>query len=74
MQPLLPRKIIVNNSKINVEKQISNKFNNFFRDIGPELAKEIPEPARSFKSYIPKSKTIMPTRPISANEFKNVFS
>ena len=48
-------------------------FNNFFVDIGPELAKEIPEPARSFESYIPKSNTIMPTGPISVNEFKNAF-
>ena len=41
-QPLLPRKIIVNNFKINDEKRIANKFNNFFIDNGPELAKEIP--------------------------------
>ena len=62
-QPLLPSKIIL----------IANKFNNFFIDIGPKLAKEIPEPARSFESCIPKSKTIMPTGPIGINELKNAF-
>ena len=41
---------------------MANKFNNFFIDIGPELAKEIP-PARSFESSIPKHNTIMPTGP-----------
>ena len=29
---------------------IANKFNNFFIDIGPELSKEIPRPAKSFES------------------------
>ena len=72
-EPLLPRKIIVNNFDINGEKQITNKFNNFFIDIGLELPKEIPEPAKSFKSYIPKSNMIMSTGPISVKKLKNVF-
>ena len=71
-QPLLPRKIIVNNLEINEEKRIANKFN-FFIYIGPELAKEIPEPTRSFESYVLKSNMIMPTGPISVNELKNAF-
>ena len=49
-QPLLPCKIIINNIKINEEKQIANEFNNFFIDTGPELAKEIPGPTSSFES------------------------
>ena len=40
-QPLLPCKIIVNNIGINGEKRIPSKFNNFFIDVGPELAKDI---------------------------------
>ena len=72
-QPFLPSKIVVNNLKINEEKRIANKFNNFFIDIGSVLAKEVPEPARSFESYIPKSNTIMPTGPISVHELKNAF-
>ena len=42
-QPLLPCKIIVNNIEINEEKLIANEFYDFFIDIGPELAKEIPQ-------------------------------
>ena len=38
-QPLLPRKIIVNNIEINEDKQIANEFNDFFIDIGPEQQK-----------------------------------
>ena len=60
-RPLLPSKTIVNNLEINQEKQIANKLNNFFIDIGLELEQEILEPARSFESYIPKSNTIMLT-------------
>ena len=72
-QSLLPRKVIVNNLEINQGKQIANKFNNFFIDIGLELEQEILEPARSFESYIPKSNTIMLTGKITANELKTVF-
>ena len=72
-RPLLPSKTIVNNLEINEEKRIANKFDHFFIDIGPELANEISEPARSIESHIPKSNTIMPTGPISVNEFKNAF-
>ena len=54
-QPPLPSKIIVRCIKINEDKQITNAFNNFFKDIGPEQAKEIPRPASSFDSYVPKS-------------------
>ena len=72
-QPLLPSKIIVNNIEINEDKQIANEFINFFIDIGAELAKEIPRPARSFERYVPKSNSTMPKGPISVNEFKNVF-
>ena len=57
-QPLLTSKTIVNSTEINKDKRIANEFNNFFIDIGPELAKEIPRTARSFKSYVPKSNSI----------------
>ena len=54
-QPPLPSKIIVMYIKINEDKRIANEFNNFFKDISPEQAKEIPRPASSFESYVPKS-------------------
>ena len=69
----MPSKIIVNNIEVNEDKRIANEFNNFFIDIGPELAKQIPRPARSFESYVPKSNSTMSTGPISVNELKNAF-
>ena len=71
IQPLLPSKIIIDIIEVNEDKQPAKEFNNFFIDIAPELAKEIPRPPRSFESYVPKSNSTMPTGPISLNELKN---
>ena len=52
----LPRKIVI---KINVsfeEKRIANAFNNVFINIVSNLADNIPRAARSFKSYVRKTK------------------
>ena len=68
-QPLFSCKIIANK----IGKWIAKKINNSFIDIGPELAKEIPRPARSFESYLPKFNTTMPIGTISVNELKKVF-
>ena len=65
-QPFLSSKIILNSIEINEDKRIANEFNNFFIDIGPELAKEIPRPTRFFKSYVPKVNSTTPTGPINA--------
>ena len=51
----MPREIVVNKIRINEEKRIANKGNNFFIDLGSELIKEFTGPARSIESYIPKS-------------------
>ena len=69
----MPCKIVVDNIKVHEEKGIANEFNNFFIDLGPELAKEIPGPAKSFKSYVLESNSTMRTGPISVNELKNTF-
>ena len=72
-QALLPSKIIVGNIDVNGDKRIASEFNNFFMDIGPELAKGISRPARSFESYVRKSGSTMPTGLISVNELKDAF-
>ena len=69
--PLLPSKIMVKNSEMKEDKKIIIKFNNFIIDIGQELEKKIPRPARSFKSYVPQSNSTMPIAPISVHELKN---
>ena len=45
--------IIYNNSIISDPKLIANKFNNFFANVGPDLAHKIPSVSESFKHFLP---------------------
>jgi len=45
--------IIYNNSIISDPKLIANKFNNFFANVGPDLAQKIPSVSESFKHFLP---------------------
>ena len=50
----LLRKIVINKNVVFEEKRIASAFNNFFINIGPKLADDIPTAARSFESYVQK--------------------
>ena len=52
---------------------VASEFNNFFIDIGPELVKGIPKPAKPFGSYVSKSNAIMSIGLINVNELKKTF-
>ena len=47
----LPRRIIVDNIETYDKKIISEKFNNYFINVGPTLAERIPPSENNFKSY-----------------------
>jgi len=47
--------IICNNGIISDKKLIANKFNNFFVNVGPDLAKKIPAASESYKHFLPLS-------------------
>ena len=64
-------KLLLKTPKWRKIKKIIIKFNNFIIDIGQELEKKIPRPARSFKSYVPQSNSTMPIAPINVHELKN---
>jgi len=49
--------IICNNSIISDPKIIANKFNTFFTNIGPDLAKQVPTVSESFKNFLPLHNT-----------------
>ena len=46
----LPFKILTDKTEILGEINIANEFNNFFRDIGLQLAKKISESSQPFES------------------------
>ena len=70
---LLPFKILTDKTEILGETNIANEFNNFFTDIGLELAKKIPKSFQPFESYMKKVSSEMENKPLSINELKDVF-
>ena len=69
----LPRKIVINKNVIFEKKQIANAFNNFFINIGPKLADDIPTSTRSFQSYVQTTNETIKEELITINELKDAF-
>ena len=61
----LPKHLIVDT--------IVEKFNEFFVNIGPNLAGKIPQCNLTFKSYLPKVNTTLNETVLSQNEFEEAF-
>ena len=53
--------------------KIADEFNNYFRNIGTDLANKIPNASKRFYFYINKVHTSMESQPLSINELKDVF-
>ena len=51
----LPRKLFVDKKYITLETEIAKKFNEFFIEIGPSLARKIPTPSKPFESFLKKT-------------------
>ena len=49
----LPKHLIVDKIEIHDAKSIAEKFNDFFVNIGPNLANKTPQCNLTFKSYLP---------------------
>ena len=71
----LPKCFKVNNVEINDSEEIANGFNNFFVNVGPSLAENIPKSDEdSFKDYIQyKSGYSMFLEPTCAKEIMNII-
>ena len=68
-----PRKTVINKNVIYEERHIANAFNNFFINIGPKLADDIPTTTRSFESYVQNTNQTIKEEPITINELKDAF-
>ena len=51
----LPNAFTYNNDKITDPISIANKFNDYFANVGPNLAKQIPESSSSFVSFLSRT-------------------
>ena len=63
----------VNKNIIFEEKDIANAFNNFFINVGPKLADDIPTATRSFESYVQNTNETIKEKPITINELKDAL-
>ena len=70
-KPKLPCKLFADKKYITLEKEIAKKFNEFFTEIGPSLARKIPPPSKPFKSFLKKLSTTLPG--LTVNKLKDAL-
>jgi len=61
-------------SVINEPKDIANNFNNFFINVGKNLANKITPGKKSFKSYLKEEDYVMDELEVSPDELRFAFS
>ena len=66
-------KLILNNRNIFDQKTIANSFNEYFVNVGPKLACEIPQSQRSFEMYLKESDSSFEEVISSDEEIKTEF-
>ena len=69
----LPKHLINDKIEINDAKSIAEKSNEFFVNIGPNLANKIPRCDLTFKSYLPTVNTKLNETVLSEDEFEEAF-
>ena len=69
----LPTKLVINKNDVTSEVCIANEFNEFFTNIGPELAENVQTARKTFESFLNKINTTMPADPVTINALKVVF-
>ena len=69
----LPKYLILNNRNIFDQKTIANSFNEYFVNVGPKLAYEIPKSQRSFEIYLKESARSFEEVTLSDEEIKIAF-
>ena len=69
----LPKHLIVDKIEINDVKSIAEKFNEFFVNIGSNLANKISQCELTFKSYLPTVNRTLNEAVLSEDEFEEAF-
>ena len=68
-----PQKLKIGNKIKTGENEIANEFNKYFADIGPSLAKNIPNPSISIESFLKRVNTTLPSQSLPISELKDAF-
>lgn len=66
--------LVVDDETINDPKKICNNFNSFFAEIGPQLAKNIPDVDHSFTDYLTKTESKFSFEEINSLEVQQLLS
>ena len=69
----LPNNLKINKKSITDKKIIANKLNEFFINIGSNLAAKIPPSNMNFDSYLPHVCTIFAEKSVTEEELKRAF-
>ena len=69
----LSKHLIVDKIEIHDAKFIAERFNEFFVNIGPNLANKIPQCDLTFKLYLPTVNTTLKETVLRENEFEEAF-
>ena len=68
-----PPKLKIGNKIKTGEDEIANEFNKYFADIGPSLAKNIPDPSIPFEKFLERVNNTLSSQSLSINELKDPF-
>ena len=69
----LPKKLVMEKKGITEIKYIAKEFNNVFTNIGPNLAKKLPNSSNSFNSFLNQTHSILEKNSLSKNKLKEAF-
>ena len=70
----LPKKIALENKEITDQKTVAEKFNEFYVNVGPNLASKIPQNNNDYKSYLPDITTLFDEQDLTEQEFKEAVA
>ena len=68
-----PKKIIINSQEVNNKCDIANAFNDFFVNVGPNLAKNIDKSGNNFVQFLNTQKTTLPEHDLTEEELHRAF-
>ena len=71
---MVKQNIVKNRSKIKTgADKLASEFKILFADIGPSLAKDIPDLSMSFESFLKRVNTTLPSQSLSISKPKDAF-
>ena len=68
-----PQELKIDSKLKTGEDEIANELDKYFADIGPSLAKDVPDLLMLFERFLRRVSTTLPSQTSSINELKDAF-